>query len=62
MMVAVYRVVEQGWGVEEASKELERFGFHTIWTDIAKYLKNFQKERMLKLLENTAPVKVEVVK
>jgi len=61
MMVAAYRVVEQGWSVEDAAKELDRFGFHTIWTDIAKYLKSFSKEAMTKLLEHAKPVKIEVV-
>jgi len=61
MMVAVYRIMEQGWSVEDAAKELGRFGFSTIWTEIVKYLKNFNKETMTKLLEKAEPVKVEVV-
>ncbi|MCY3023347.1 MAG: dual specificity protein phosphatase family protein [Planctomycetota bacterium] len=62
MMVASYRIVEQGWSVEDAAKELERFGFHKLWTEIAKYLKSFDKDTMLKQVEAAKPVKVEVVK
>lgn len=62
MMAASYRIVEQGWSVEDAAKELGRFGFHTVWTDIAKYLRDFSKARMTKLMGDARPVKVEVVK
>lgn len=62
MMVAAYRVVEQGWSVEDAAQELGRFGFHTVWTDIVRYLKEFSRERMLRLLEQAKPVKIDVVK
>jgi len=61
MMVAAYRVVEQGWSVEDAAKELDKFGFHTIWTEIARYLRDFSKEAMTKILEQAKPVKIEVV-
>jgi protein tyrosine/serine phosphatase len=62
MMVASYRIVEQGWSVEDAAKELDRFGFHTLWTDIAKYLKDFNKTRLTKLMGDAKPAKIEVVK
>lgn len=62
MMVASYRIVEQGWSVEDAAKELDRFGFHTVWTDIVKYLKDFNKERLAKLIGDAKPLKIEVVK
>jgi protein tyrosine/serine phosphatase len=62
MMVASYRIVEQGWSVEDAAKELGHFGFHTVWTDIATYLKDFNRARLTKLMGDAKPVKIEVVK
>jgi protein tyrosine phosphatase (PTP) superfamily phosphohydrolase (DUF442 family) len=37
-VVAVYRSVVQGWPMDEAVKELERFGFHEVWTELLQYL------------------------
>jgi tyrosine-protein phosphatase SIW14 len=61
MMVASYRIFHQGWSNERAAKELSNFGFHTIWTDIVKYLNGFDRARLEKRIE-TESVTVEVVK
>ncbi len=39
-MVAVYRVYAQKWKADEAMKELPVFGFHKIWINLKKYLRN----------------------
>jgi len=62
MMVAAYRIMEQGWSVEDAAKETHNFGFHKMFKDIQKYLKEFDRERLLKRVESTPPEKVELVK
>ncbi|HYF50187.1 MAG TPA: tyrosine-protein phosphatase [Planctomycetota bacterium] len=63
MMVAIYRMMEQGWSIEESRKEVENFGFHKIWKDIQKYLQKFKAEDMKKkVLESDEEVEVEVVK
>lgn len=38
MMVAAYRVVEEGWTRERAAEELPRFGFHEVWAGIREFL------------------------
>jgi protein tyrosine/serine phosphatase len=62
MMVASYRIIEQGWNPDDAAKETHNFGFHKMFKDIQKYLKDFNRERMLKLLSQIAPPDVDVVK
>lgn len=45
-MVAVYRVYAQKWKPEEAIKELPAFGFHKIWVNLKKYLKNLDIKKV----------------
>ena len=45
-MVAVYRVMEQGWPVEQAAQELPRFGFHKVWVPLLQYLKTMDREKI----------------
>ena len=45
-MVAVYRVMEQGWPVEQAAQELPRFGFHQVWVPLQQYLKTMNREQI----------------
>jgi protein tyrosine/serine phosphatase len=61
MMNAVYRIYHQGWKNEEAAKELHNFGFHTLWTDIVKYLNKFDREKIEKEIQKAKPVKIQVV-
>lgn len=62
MMVASYRMIEQGWSIDEATQEIHNFGFHKLWKDIQKYLKEFNAERMKRLVEAADAPKVDVVK
>lgn len=39
VVVAIYRVLEQGWPVEQAAAELPRFGFHDVWVPTLEYLR-----------------------
>ena len=51
MMVAAYRMAEQGWTADEAMKEMKSFGFtethHLICPSLARYEKSFP-ERLKK--------------
>ncbi len=40
MMVAVYRIVEQGWRKEEAIAEMTQggFGYHPVWSNLIRYI------------------------
>jgi protein tyrosine phosphatase (PTP) superfamily phosphohydrolase (DUF442 family) len=60
-MVAIYRVYEQGWPMEEALQELPRFGFHAIWTNLKTYLQKFDAAAMKKKVEEAPAPKVDVV-
>ena len=62
MMVASYRIMEQGWPVDEAAKETHNFGFHKVFGDIQKYLKNFDLQKMTPLVEKASMPKIDVVK
>jgi protein tyrosine/serine phosphatase len=48
MMVAAYRIAEQGWAAEEAMKEMQKFGFvwwhHLICPRLASYEENFPEK------------------
>jgi protein tyrosine/serine phosphatase len=48
MMVAMYRMVEQGWSREAAVDEMMNggYGFHTVWDNITDYVKSVDVERV----------------
>lgn len=54
-MVAIYRVMEQDWPVEQAAQELPRFGFHEVWVPLLQYLKTINREQ-LNALAATRPL------
>jgi protein tyrosine phosphatase (PTP) superfamily phosphohydrolase (DUF442 family) len=60
-VVAVYRVVEQGWSMEDAVKEMHQFGFHPIWTHISDYLKRFDAAEVRKKLARTEMPDIDIV-
>jgi len=47
-VVAVYRIVLQGWSREDAIEEMRRGGynFHEIWKGLPEYLRNLDVERI----------------
>ena len=48
MMVAVYRLVEQGWSKEDAIREMTEggFGYHTIWEGLIEYLRDLDVDAL----------------
>lgn len=56
---AVYRIAFEGWPVEDAMKELPRFGFHEVWTGLLEYLRDADPERLRDLAASTPPPTVE---
>lgn len=60
-MVAVYRVVVQGWDMERAIEEMPNFGFHTIWTNLKKYLRNLDAKKIMEKVKKAAEPDVEIV-
>jgi tyrosine-protein phosphatase SIW14 len=53
LAVASYRIMEQGWALEDAVQELHTFGFHhRIFPQILRYLKRFDASDMQRLIED----------
>jgi len=42
VVVAVYRMEVDGWSTEEAEAEMESFGFHWIWFQLKKTVKEWR--------------------
>jgi protein tyrosine/serine phosphatase len=40
-MCAVYRMEVDGWTPEKAFEEMQKFGFHDLYTDLEKYVKAY---------------------
>jgi hypothetical protein len=57
MMCAVYRVSVAGWTKDEALKEMTTggFGYHKVWKDVLKYVREFDVEALRKEAKLTAP-------
>lgn len=48
MMVAIYRIVAQGWSKEDALKEMTSggYGFHPIWGDLVAYIQHLDVDKI----------------
>lgn len=57
MMTAIYRMVVQGWSVDEAVAELTEggFGFHPVWGNLLDYLREVDAARWRRELGLPAP-------
>jgi protein tyrosine/serine phosphatase len=53
LMVAMFRIVEQGWTKEEAIQEMVQggYGFHAKWQNIIAYIKKVNVERIRRKAE-----------
>jgi protein tyrosine phosphatase (PTP) superfamily phosphohydrolase (DUF442 family) len=47
-MIAVYRIIVQGWSKAEAIREMTEggFGFHPIWSNLPKWIQNLNIDRI----------------
>jgi hypothetical protein len=47
-MVAAYRIVVQGWSKEDALAEMksEQYGHHWLWTNLRRFIRNMDVERI----------------
>lgn len=48
LMSAMYRVLEQGWTVDEAIAELKGggFGYHSMWSNILRYVRSADVDKL----------------
>jgi protein tyrosine/serine phosphatase len=53
VMIAMFRVVEQGWTKEDAIEEMVHggYGFHPLWFLIVRYVKHADVEKIRKQVE-----------
>ncbi len=52
MMVAVYRVIAQGWSKEDAIAEMTEggFGYHSIWKELIEYIEELDADHLRQLV------------
>lgn len=62
LLVAAYRIADQGLTPKEAAKELEVFGYNTIWTGIYSTLQKMDAKKINAMVEKTRMPRVDVVK
>ncbi|MHC5040557.1 MAG: fused DSP-PTPase phosphatase/NAD kinase-like protein, partial [Planctomycetota bacterium] len=60
-MVAVYRVYVEGWTMGEALMELPRFGFHSIWANMKRYLRKLDLEKIRRKVAKKEAPEVDVI-
>ena len=41
-MCALYRIEQHGWSHQEAEEELHAFGYHTIWDDLIRFVREYR--------------------
>ena len=48
LMSAMYRILEQGWSVDDALAELTEggYGYHSIWSNILRYVRSADIEKL----------------
>ena len=53
IVCAMFRMVEQGWSREEATREMREggYGFHSAWKNIVRYLEKVDVEKMRQRVE-----------
>lgn len=60
-MIAAYRMIEQGWSLDAALHEMERFGFNNVWVSIPPYLRNLDRDAIRAAVATAPPPDVDVV-
>jgi hypothetical protein len=57
MMVAIYRIVVQGWSKDDALKEMVEggYGFHAFWQDLVRYVRNLDVDSLKTRLAAAGP-------
>jgi protein tyrosine/serine phosphatase len=57
MMVAIYRIVVQGWSKEDALKEMVDggYGFHSFWQDLVRYVQKLDVDALKMQLAQAGP-------
>jgi protein tyrosine/serine phosphatase len=58
LMSAMYRILEQGWTVDDALKELTEggYGYHSMWTNILRYVRSADVSKLRSAIDSTSTV------
>jgi len=58
MMVAIYRIVVQGWSKDDALKEMVDggYGFHSVFQDLVRYVRNLDVDGLKLKLAQAGPL------
>ena len=59
--VDVYRMVAEGWSLEDALAEMRSFGFHEVWEPIEDYLEDVDVASLRRQMGERPPPEVETV-
>jgi len=62
MMVASYRMVEEGWNTKETFQEMDQFGFHPIFISIKKLLLEMNWKMVKEELKSIPDPLIETIK
>jgi tyrosine-protein phosphatase SIW14 len=60
--VAAYRVVEQGWPLDDALAEMHRFRFNPLYLNIPFYLAGIDAQDLKQRVARAKPPKVKTIK
>lgn len=57
VMSAMYRITEQGWSKDAAISEMVNggYGFHPIWSNIIRYIKDVDVDKIKRAVAMEAP-------
>ena len=45
VVAAIYRMEVDGWSEAEAEAEMEAFGFHEVWSQLKKFVRQYQEDQ-----------------
>jgi protein tyrosine/serine phosphatase len=44
IVVAAFRMKEQGWSLKEAETEMQSFGFNDVWVNFKKFIRSYAQQ------------------
>ena len=54
IVVAAYRLSQQGWSLKDAEAEMQAFGFNDVWVNFKKFIRSYQVQDAKTLKAQTA--------
>jgi tyrosine-protein phosphatase SIW14 len=60
-VVAVYRIIEQGWSVDDAWREMQNFGHHEVFKGLERYLRKMKPDDIRRQVQKTPKPRIRVI-